>query len=181
MPWSSKGLSDGAAIMASNLREVLERATERGSLPVVSDAASCSEGLVKTLSECAVEVEDAVAFTARLLLPRLSPRRITARLALHPTCSSTRSGDNDALRVLAEAVAEEVFVPPSWGCCAFAGDRGLLHPELTASATARQAEEIRAYDADVHVSCNRTCELGMTRAVGATYRHVLTVLEEATR
>jgi D-lactate dehydrogenase len=35
--------------------------------------------------------------------------------------------------------------------------------------------------ADVHLSSNRTCELGMTRATGSAYRHVLEVLEEATR
>jgi FAD/FMN-containing dehydrogenase len=28
-------------------------------------------------------------------------------------------------------------------CCAFAGDRGMLHPELTNSATSEQAEEIK--------------------------------------
>lgn len=181
MPWSSKGLDEGAAVMAGKLRSVLEQATRGGSLPVVSDAASCSEGLAKTLSGSPFRVEDVVPFTARVLLPRLSPRQTTRRLALHPTCSSTRSGDNDALQVLAKTVAEEVFIPPSWGCCAFAGDRGLLHPELTESATARQASEVRAYDADDHASCNRTCELGMGRAVGATYRHVLVLLEEATR
>jgi D-lactate dehydrogenase len=181
MPWSSKGLNDGAAVMSDKLHEVLERTTHGGSLPVVSDAASCSEGLVKALSGSPFTVEDAVSFAARVLLPRLSPGNVAERLALHPTCSSTRSGDNEALHALAAAVAAEVFVPPSWGCCAFAGDRGLLHPELTASATADQAAEVRAYAADAHASCNRTCELGMSRAVGATYRHVLTMLEEATR
>ena len=181
MPWSSKGLTDGAAVMSEKLHEVLQRATLGGSLPVVSDASSCSEGLVKTLSGSPFAVEDVVPFAARVLVPRLSPAHVSERLALHPTCSSTRSGDNEALNVLAAAVAGEVFVPPSWGCCAFAGDRGLLHPELTASATADQAAEVRAYAADAHASCNRTCELGMSRAVGMPYRHVLTLLEKATR
>ncbi|GAA1151061.1 hypothetical protein GCM10009579_85390 [Streptomyces javensis] len=49
-------------------------------------------------------------------------------------------------------------MPPSWGCCAFAGDRGLLHPELTGSATAARAKEVRAYAADAHTSSNRTRE-----------------------
>ncbi|GAB7006920.1 FAD-binding and (Fe-S)-binding domain-containing protein [Nocardioides sp. AN3] len=181
MPWSSKGLSEGAEVMAARVGSALERATERGRLPVVCDAASCTEGLVKSLPNPPFTMEDAVPFTARVLLPRLAPRQVLARLALHPTCSSTRSGNNDALKRLAAAVAGEVFVPPSWGCCAFAGDRGLLHPELTASATAQQAAEIKAYAADGHASCNRTCELGMSRAVGAPYRHILTLLEEATR
>nr|WP_246000295.1 FAD-binding and (Fe-S)-binding domain-containing protein [Nocardioides pocheonensis] len=181
MPWSSKGLTDGATAMSVILHDALERATRGGSVPVVSDAASCSEGLAKTLADGPFSVEDAVPFTARILLPRLTPRRMVRSLALHPTCSSTRSGSNDALHMLAAAVAEHVFVPPSWGCCAFAGDRGMLHPELTASATAQQAAEVRAYGADAHASCNRTCELGMSRAVGAAYRHILTLLEVSTR
>jgi len=35
--------------------------------------------------------------------------------------------------------------------------------------------------ATAHASCNRTCELGMTRATGEPYRHVLELLEELTR
>ena len=67
-------------------------------------------------------------------------------------------------------------MPDSWGCCAFAGDRGLLHPELTASATAAQAAEIGGRHFDAFASCNRTCELGMTRATGEQYQHVLEVV-----
>ncbi|MFC7363261.1 FAD-binding and (Fe-S)-binding domain-containing protein [Nocardioides astragali] len=181
MPWSSKGLAEGASAMAEKVQSVLDRTAAGRSITVVSDAASCSEGFAKSLDDSPYLVEDAVAFAARVLLPRLSPERVAGRLALHPTCSSTRSGTDEALRALAAAVADEVFVPPSWGCCGFAGDRGLLHPELTASATSAQAAEVRTFDADVHVSCNRTCEIGMTRAVGSTYHHVLILLEQATR
>jgi D-lactate dehydrogenase len=181
MPWSSKGLADGAETMSGLLLRELGKASRNGAVTVVSDSASCSEGLVKSLPGAAFQIEDVIPFVAREVLPRLQPRKVASRLALHPTCSSTRSGSNDALLAVAAAVADEVFVPSSWSCCAFAGDRGLLHPELTASATSAQAAEVRAYGADAHASCNRTCELGMTRATGSTYRHLLTLLEEATR
>ena len=107
-------------------------------------------------------------------------------IAVHPTCSTTQLGATGALRALAAAVAEDVYVPAGWGCCAFAGDRGMLHPELTASATAVEAAEVAAADAerggfDAYVSANRTCELGMSRATGRPYRHVVEVLEELTR
>ena len=88
---------------------------------------------------------------------------------------------SDALQAIARATAEEVFVPPSWGCCAFAGDRGLLHPELTASATDTQAAEINEREFAAYASVNRTCEIGMSKATGHTYRHVLEYLAEATR
>jgi D-lactate dehydrogenase len=75
-------------------------------------------------------------------------------------------------------VATDVTVPDDWGCCAFAGDRGMLHPELTASATAREATEVRDASFDAYVSCNRTCEIGMTRATGHPYQHVLERLDD---
>lgn len=123
---------------------------------------------------------DAVEFTAERILPLLPEQSKRALLALHPTCSSTRMGLNPSLMAVAGTVAHRVEVPENWGCCAFAGDRGMLHPELTASATARQAAEVNAIGATVHASCNRTCELGMTRATGAQYRHVLELLDELT-
>jgi D-lactate dehydrogenase len=107
-------------------------------------------------------------------------------VAVHPTCSTTALGATGALTAIAAAVADDVFIPEGWGCCAFAGDRGMLHPELTASATAQESAEIAAAEGerggfDAFVSANRTCEIGMTRATGRPYRHVIEVLEELTR
>lgn len=39
------------------------------------------------------------------------------------------------LEAIAKACSDSVLVPLDTGCCAFAGDRGFLVPELTASAT----------------------------------------------
>ena len=64
---------------------------------------------------------------------------------------------------------------------AFAGDRGLTFPELTASATSLQASEIKAREDAYYISANRACEIGMTTATGKQYRHVIEVLEELSR
>jgi D-lactate dehydrogenase len=126
-----------------------------------------------------MQIVDAVQFSARQVLPRLELARKVPALALHPTCSSTRMGMNDELRGVAEAVAESVTVPDTWGCCAFAGDRGLLHPELTAGATRAQAAELATGNFTAHASCNRTCELGLTRSTGHEYQHVLELVDWA--
>lgn len=131
-------------------------------------------------------IEDATTYIAREVLPHLTVAAKLDSVAVHPTCSTTALGATGALTEIAAAVAAEVFIPEGWGCCAFAGDRGMLHPELTASATAVESAEIRAADADrggfdAFVSANRTCEIGMTRATGQPYRHVVEVLEELTR
>ncbi len=190
-PWSSKGLPDGLAAMREQLVPVLREASRDGELVVVCDAASCTEGLVHQLAEAGAEhgirVIDAVDYTATVVLPRLEAAEAEGRLsladpvgtlALHPTCSSTRMGLNPNLQAVAGQAAETVVVPDNWGCCAFAGDRGMLHPELTASATAREAAEVKDLHADAHASCNRACELGMTRAVGEDYRHILELLAD---
>ncbi|TDW31362.1 FAD-binding and (Fe-S)-binding domain-containing protein [Cryobacterium psychrophilum] len=184
-PWASKGLVAGQATMRANTLAALRRATRDGALPIICDASSCTEGLRATIesdeSEPSLRVMDAVEFAATSILPHLPPYEKLESLALHPTCSSTRLGINDSLRALADGVAERVDVPENWGCCGFAGDRGMLHPELTASATRVQAAEVVEFGSAAHASCNRTCELGMTRATEQPYSHVLELLADLTR
>ncbi|MBG6183175.1 D-lactate dehydrogenase [Arthrobacter sp. CAN_A214] len=187
-PWSSKGLVAGLESMRARTLAALREATNDGELAVVCDASSCTEGLLATIDaeprepgRQPLRAVDVVHFSAERILPVLGGHPRLESLALHPTCSSTRLGLNPFLAAVAEAVAERVSVPENWGCCAFAGDRGMLHPELTASATQRQSADVSAMNAAAHASCNRTCELGMTRATGQQYRHVLELLEEQTR
>lgn len=179
-PWKSKGLTEGFQIMSTRVSSELFEATRGGELIVVCDASSCTEGLIH-LAPPGVVVVDAVTFARERLLPKLPAARRFPSLALHPTCSSTRLGINDDLLTVAAAVAEEICVDPKWGCCAFAGDRGLLHPELTASATREQGAGVRANFCSAHASTNRTCEIGMTRATGEPYHHVIDLLEQVTR
>ncbi|MFJ3798997.1 FAD-binding and (Fe-S)-binding domain-containing protein [Streptomyces sp. NPDC090088] len=180
-PWKSKGLTDGHTAMRDRVLPVLREATDNGALPVVVDAASCTEGLARMLAEEALRVVDAVEFVDTTVLPGLPRARRLPSVVVHPTCSSTQLGLNPALLRVAAAVAEEVVQPEDWSCCAFAGDRGLLHPELTASATAAEARAVLRHPAAAHASVNRTCEIGMTRATGHPYRHLLELLDDATR
>ncbi|MDQ3431403.1 MAG: 4Fe-4S dicluster domain-containing protein, partial [Actinomycetota bacterium] len=182
-PWKSKGLTSGYDAMADRVVPALRRATEDGRLPIVVEASSCAEGLVTMVTSRAPElrVVDAVEFVRDTVLPRLTITRSASTVVVHPTCSNERAGTTTALVDLANAVSDDVVVPLAWSCCGFAGDRGLLHPELTASATKLEAAEVKALTGvTAYVSSNRTCEIGMTRATGETYRHVLELLAEAT-
>jgi len=85
------------------------------------------------------------------------------------------------LVAIAEACSHEVVVPHEAGCCAFAGDRGFLHPELTASATHGEAHELESQRHDGYYSSSRTCEIGLTRATGQLYRSYLHLLDYASR
>ncbi len=186
-PWKSKGMVRGHDAMRAALVPWLLEATDRGRLPVVVDAASCTEGLEAMVADAErahgarIAIIDAVAFVVDSVLPSLPVASRLPSLVLHPTCSSTRLGLNDDLLSLARVVADQVVIPDDWGCCAFAGDRGMLHPELTASATAAEAASVSRGTFSAFASCNRTCEIGMSRATGQPYRHLLEILAERTR
>ncbi|MGZ4560951.1 MAG: FAD-binding and (Fe-S)-binding domain-containing protein [Mycobacteriaceae bacterium] len=184
-PWKSKGRAHGYEVMRDRVTSALAAVDSQTALPVGVDASSCTEGLAELLADRAGgkvgPVLDVMAFVAERVMPKLEVTRRVRTAVIHPTCSSTRSGATRDLQVLAEAISDEVHIPADWGCCAFAGDRGMLHPELTAAATGRQAEQVVAINAEVHASCNRTCEIAMTRATGKTYVHVLELVEQATR
>ncbi|RST12536.1 FAD-binding oxidoreductase [Streptomyces sp. WAC05374] len=189
--WHSKGYEEGARVMAGRVVEAAWGWTAGGRLPLVVDASSCALGLgrevVPYLSahqrelHAELTVVDAVVWAAGDLLPHLTVRRRAASAVVHPTCAMRHLGDEDRLTELAAACAEEVVVPDDAGCCAFAGDRGLLHPELTEAATAREAAEVTARTFDAYLSANRMCEIGMHHATGRPYHSVLLHLEAATR
>ena len=175
-PWKSKGLEQGYDVMKAKLSDWVVQHTRGGELPLVCDNISCTEGVRTSLANHGVEgitVLDATDWVAQYVAPMLPPLTRAARAAVHPTCSSTRMGSNDSLLLLAGLVADEAIVPEGWRCCGFAGDRGLLHEELTATATADESRSVRHLDADLHLSNNRTCEIGLTRATGEKYVHVL--------
>jgi D-lactate dehydrogenase len=182
VPWASKGYTDGAAAMASHTVEALSRWSSEGELPVVIDASSCSHGLAEEAKERRPELEilDSVAWAKRLL-PNLEIRRKLGSVAVHPTCSTRHQGLERDLRAVAGAIADEVTQPIRATCCGMAGDRGMLHPELTRSATAEEAAELAGSHHDAYLCSNRTCEIGLQQGTGAPYESFLIPLELVSR
>jgi D-lactate dehydrogenase len=191
LPWGSKGFGAAQRRKANELVERLWRWSEQGELPVVIDAASCTHAIAEpgegVLSEqnaerlAALTILDSVAWAHDRLLPELEVRNKVGSAAVHPTCATRLLGLAPRLRRLAGALAEDVYVAPSSTCCGFAGDRGFSHPELTAAATAPQVAELAGRRFDAHLSSNRTCEIGLSRATGEPYESFVFLLEELTR
>lgn len=179
-PWKSKGNAAGQATMSALVLDAVQ-AYRHLDVPVITDSSSCAEGFAGLLTEHGYEVVDPLDFVAHTLLPLLPvPSRAKVdSLTVHPTCSTERLGSTTSLLTIARAVAHQVNVPEDWGCCAFAGDRGMLHPELTASATQVQAGQVKDFGASTHASSNRACEVAMTRATGFEYQNIVSLLAAA--
>jgi D-lactate dehydrogenase len=145
---------------------------------VVIDASSCSLGLSGEAASLLgdenrqrhgqLEILDSVEWAGRLL-PALEISERLGSVAVHPTCSTRHQGLERQLREIASAVADRVVQPVRATCCGMAGDRGLLHPELTESATAEEAAELDGQRHDAYLCSNRTCEIGLQRGTGAAY------------
>jgi D-lactate dehydrogenase len=190
MPFSSKGYSEAYRAMIHQTLAQMWRWSQRGRLPIVIDSSSCAYSL-RTSSETLeaedlelwkkLKILDSVEFTKDWLLPRLEVTPLEAKVILHPNCALRKLNLDEALKQVVAACARQVEIPQDLGCCAFAGDRGLLFPELTASATRLEAAEVQSDSYDGYYSSNLTCEMGMSLATKKSYRSYLYLVEQATR
>jgi D-lactate dehydrogenase len=190
MPFNSKGyLSAYQATLHRTLVKMWEW-SDGGKLPVVIDTTSCAH----TLRTCADMLSpedkdiwdrmillDSIEFIHDTLLSRLTLHPVDGDVVLHPNCSARKLNLQDKLTAIARRCARSASVPVNLDCCGFAGDRGLLFPELTASATALESAEVNARTYDGYYSSNITCEMGMSAATGQDYRSIAYLVERASR
>ena len=188
MPFASKGYDPAYRAMLQRTLAALWHWTAQGRLPVVMDASSCAY----TLRTCAAALEpgdlrrwqnllilDPIEFAHDVLLPRLDFQPLPEAVILHPNCASRKLNLQAKLLAVARRCAASAVIPDNLDCCGFAGDRGLLFPELTASATAAEAAEIAARAYDGYYSSNLTCEMGLAAATGKPYRSIYYLLARA--
>ncbi|MFZ3262692.1 MAG: FAD-binding and (Fe-S)-binding domain-containing protein [Terriglobales bacterium] len=189
-PYSSKGLEESRDVMLNRAIENMWNWSGEGKLPIMMDTSPCTYGLVHAREFLSptnqqrfdrLTIVDSIEFVHDKMLPQLKVNHPETSVALHPVCSVVKMGLTGKLEAIARKCSGEAFVPASLGCCAFAGDRGFMFPELTASATASEAAEIKAHKHSGYYSSSRTCEVGMTRATGEVCRSYMYLLEKATR
>ncbi len=189
-PWTSKGYRAGAARMANRTVEELWHWSGEGELPIVIDASSCTHGLAEASGVledanrerlAAMTLLDSIGWAFEHLMEGLRIGGRVGTAVIHPTCSSRHLELDAELVAIAGELADEVVVPTVATCCGFAGDRGFLHPELTASATAAEGDEVSRLSADAHLCANRTCEIGLERASGERYESFVYLLERLSR
>jgi len=190
MPFSSKGyIAAYKATLQSTLLEFWEW-SEHGQYPIVVDTTSCTHTLRTCRDDLNEEdkellkkltILDSVEFLHDFVLPKLKTQAIDEDVILHPNCSARKLGLDSKMLDIAKQCAKSATVPLNLGCCAFAGDRGLLFPELTQSATEKETAEVNAHEYDGYYSSNIPCEIGMSEATGKDYNSIVYLVERASR
>ncbi|WP_299823746.1 FAD-binding and (Fe-S)-binding domain-containing protein [uncultured Pontibacter sp.] len=185
--FSSKGYSKAFAYTANETISKVWEWTDRGRLPLVLDITSCTY----TLQNCrpvltpenrqkfdVLKIIDSIDYIADFILPKATVLQKKESVVVHPVCSLQKMGIENKFVSIAKQLAQEVTVPMHAGCCGMAGDRGFLVPELTASATAPEAQEVKQQEYDGYYSTAKTCEMAMTEAVGRNYESIVYMLDE---
>jgi D-lactate dehydrogenase len=190
MPFASKGYP--TAYKSALHKTILKfwGWSKGGKYPIVIDTTSCTH----TLRTCSDDLSqqdkelwkqltflDSIEFLHDYVLPNLDIQPLDEEVILHPNCSARKLGLDSKLLSIAQKCARSATVPLHLGCCAFAGDRGLLFPELTASATGHEASEVNSREYHGYYSSNIPCEIGMSEATGKDYLSIVFLVERATR
>ncbi|GAB3203393.1 D-lactate dehydrogenase [Pontibacter aydingkolensis] len=185
--YSSKGYSKAFAYTANETISKAWEWTDKGRMPLVLDITSCTY----TLQNCrpvltpenrqkfdVLRIIDSIDYIADFILPKATVMQKKENVVVHPVCSLQKMGIETKFVSIAKQLAQEVTVPMHAGCCGMAGDRGFLVPELTASATAPEANEVKQHEYDGYYSSAKTCEMAMTEAVGKNYESIVYLLDE---
>jgi D-lactate dehydrogenase len=190
MPFHSKGYLKAYQLSLHNTIVKLWEWSEGGKRPIVIDTTSCTH----TLRACSNDVSpedkecwmkltliDSIDFLHDYLLPKLEIRPIDEEVVLHPNCSARKLELDAKMLAIARQCARSAIIPLNLACCGFAGDRGLLFPELTASATQKESAEVNQREYGGYYSSNIPCEIGMAEATGQDYTSIVYLVEKASR
>lgn len=186
--FSSKGYKDAYAFTANKIIQQLWENTGEAKIPVVIDVSSCAYTLHHIRPVLSDEnkikfdqlvIMDSVDFLYEMVLPVATAKNKKANIVLHPVCSLEKMKTTHKFTAIAKHFANEVTVPANAGCCGMAGDRGFLFPELTASATHHEANEVAQKKYDGYYSSTKTCEMALSDAVKENYESILYLVDEA--
>jgi D-lactate dehydrogenase len=177
--WESKGLPKIAESKVKELENALWEASEHGKYPVVCDQSPCLHRMKQHITR--IELYESAEFIWKFLRERLIFVKTDQPVALHLTCSTRLMKIDGVVRDLAMMCSGSVLVPEGVGCCGFAGDKGMTHPELNAYALRKLRGQIQEAGVKVGYSNSRTCEIGLQTNSGVPYRSIVYLVNSCTK
>ncbi|MDI9551998.1 MAG: (Fe-S)-binding protein, partial [Bacteroidota bacterium] len=174
--WESKGMPEIAERKIRELEDALWAATEQGRYPVLCDQSPCLHRMRTKITR--MKFYEPAEFILTFLRNRLDFHRTDTPVAVHLTCSTRLMEVSGAMLELARLCSSRVVVPEGVGCCGFAGDKGMTHPELNAYALRKLRDQVRGIPAGY--SNSRTCEIGLTTHSGIPYHSIAYLVNRCT-
>ena len=174
--WESKGMPDIADRKVAELEKALWEASEHGRWPVLCDQSPCLHRMRKKIKS--MKLYEPAEFIMTFLKDRLEFHPTDTPVTVHVTCSMRLMGLADTIVELARLCSTNVVIPEGVGCCGFAGDKGMTHPELNAWALRKLREQVK--EIPVGYSNSRTCEIGLATNSGIPYVSIAYLVNSCT-
>ena len=176
--WESKGLPAIADEKVKELENALWEASDRGKYPVICDQSPCLHRMKMHISK--VQLYESAEFIWKFVKDKLEFRQCDTPVAVHLTCSTKLMKIDKIVCDLAGLCTSQVYIPEGVGCCGFAGDKGMTHPELNAYALRKLRSQLEERGIEVGYSNSRTCEIGLQTNSGIPYRSIIYLVNSCT-
>lgn len=174
--WESKGMPEIADRKTAELEEALWQASEQGRYPVLCDQSPCLHRMKHKINK--MRLYEPAEFILGFLADRLDFHQTDTPVAIHLTCSMRLMHKTGKMLELARMCSTNVLVPEGVGCCGFAGDKGMTHPELNKYALRKLKDQVKGIP--VGYSNSRTCEIGLATNSGIPYVSIAYLVNRCT-
>lgn len=174
--WESKGMPEIADRKTKELEDALWKASEEGRYPVLCDQSPCLHRMKHKIKR--MRLYEPSEFILEFLADKLEFHKTDTPVAIHLTCSMRLMHKTDKMLELARMCSTNVIVPEGVGCCGFAGDKGMTHPELNKYALRKLKAQVKGVP--VGYSNSRTCEIGLATNSGIPYVSIACLVNRCT-
>ena len=174
--WESKGMPEIADRKTAEMEEALWQASEQGRYPVLCDQSPCLHRMKHKIKK--MRLYEPAEFILGFLADRLDFHQTDTPVAIHLTCSMRLMHKTGKMLELARMCSTNVLVPEGVGCCGFAGDKGMTHPELNKYALRKLKDQVKGIP--VGYSNSRTCEIGLATNSGIPYVSIAYLVNRCT-
>jgi len=174
--WESKGMPEIADRKTAELEEALWQASEQGRYPVLCDQSPCLLRMKHKIKK--MRLYEPAEFILGFLADRLDFHQTDTPVAIHLTCSMRLMHKTGKMLELARMCSTDVVVPEGVGCCGFAGDKGMTHPELNKYALRKLKDQVKGIP--FGYSNSRTCEIGLATNSGIPYVSIAYLVNRCT-
>lgn len=174
--WESKGMPEIADRKTKELEDALWKASEQGRYPVLCDQSPCLHRMKHKIKK--MRLYEPAEFILGFLADRLDFHQTDTPVAIHLTCSMRLMHKTGKMLELARMCSTNVLVPEGVGCCGFAGDKGMTHPELNKYALRKLKDQVKGIP--VGYSNSRTCEIGLATNSGIPYVSIAYLVNRCT-
>lgn len=174
--WESKGMPEIADRKTKELEDALWKASEEGRYPILCDQSPCLHRMKHKIKK--MRLYEPAEFILGFLADRLDFHQTDTPVAIHLTCSMRLMHKTGKMLELARMCSTNVLVPEGVGCCGFAGDKGMTHPELNKYALRKLKDQVKGIP--VGYSNSRTCEIGLATNSGIPYVSIAYLVNRCT-